>query len=99
MTLQQGISREIGRERVGSTLRILVDARREGRTEWDAPEIDGRVALDADCVPGRFVQVRVTAAADYDLHASLCTHDAASGAAPSSAGGPAEAPLTQSIPR
>lgn len=46
-------------------------ARYLGRTEWDAPEIDGTVFLNGDATPGTFRTARITGAHPYDLVGSL----------------------------
>ena len=42
-----------------------------GRSQWDAPEIDGSVFLEGatDLKPGDIVRAKVTRADDYDLWA------------------------------
>jgi len=61
--------------RVGRRLDVLVDALQDGaaigRSQAEAPEIDGVVRIaDAEGVrPGQLVPVRVTGAGDYDLEA------------------------------
>ena len=73
MTLQQGISASLMRERVGQTCEVLVEGRQRGR--WygrsllEAPEIDGKVIFDSgrQLKAGEYVQVRVTDASEYDL--------------------------------
>lgn len=73
MTLQHGISLELGRGRVGTTCRVLVESRRggryAGRSEFEAPETDGRVYFSSaePCEIGSFVNVRITGARAYDL--------------------------------
>jgi len=59
---------------VGRTLPVLVDSEDEegvwGRTERDAPEIDGAVLLPAGAgAPGDFLEVRITGAAGSTLFA------------------------------
>ncbi len=79
MTLQRDISAEIGRSRIDDTVRVLVERRcdsaggdYEGRTEWDAPEIDGTVHLHGTIGPDQsFVPARITDADDYDLFARV----------------------------
>ena len=84
MALQAGISAARLQRQVGRTLRVLVDneARTpEGRkcylarSSADAPEIDGMVVIAAPrgrALPvGGFVEVRVTAADEHDLHAEV----------------------------
>ena len=79
MALQEGISLEINRSRVGKTLRCIVD-RREGdylvcRTEYDSPEVDDEVLvrLHDGRKPqvGTFVNVRITGALENDLTGTL----------------------------
>ncbi|MCB9779153.1 MAG: 30S ribosomal protein S12 methylthiotransferase RimO [Alphaproteobacteria bacterium] len=77
MAAQADISRAALTAQVGRTLRVLVDGPDAehpdvltARTATQAPEVDGVVFLDgpgADVVPGRFVDVRITQAADHDL--------------------------------
>ena len=73
MTLQQGISASLMRERVGETCEVLVEGRRRGRyygrSRLEAPEIDGKVLFtSADRLrAGQYVSVRVTDASEYDL--------------------------------
>ena len=71
------ISAERLRRRVGQRLRILVDTVDAngaiGRSEAEAPEIDGVVHIaDAEgLAPGDWADVQVTSADTYDLHARL----------------------------
>jgi ribosomal protein S12 methylthiotransferase len=79
MREQKKISRRLNRARVGQTLRVLfegpsaeTDLLWQGRSEGQAPEIDGCVLINdapEDFLPrpGRFVSVRITEAHDYDL--------------------------------
>ncbi|MDD3213522.1 MAG: radical SAM protein, partial [Eubacteriales bacterium] len=74
MTLQQGISLERNRLRIGSTERALVESVREdgtavARTAAEAPDSDGIVTLEngENLRPGDFVAVRITGAEPYDL--------------------------------
>ncbi len=74
MALQQDISFDLNRRRIGTELTAVVD-RREGRhwvgrTQYDSPEVDNEVLIDAAgqaLVPGQYVQVAITDAAEYDL--------------------------------
>ena len=64
-------------KRVGRTIDVLIDDVRPednvavGRSQWDAPEIDGTVIIsDADGIaPGQMVSVTVTDSDEYDLYA------------------------------
>jgi ribosomal protein S12 methylthiotransferase len=74
MTLQQGISLERNRLRVGSTEHALVESVREdgvcvARTAAEAPDSDGLVYLRGGkgVRPGDFVTARITGAEPYDL--------------------------------
>ena len=78
MALQQDISANRLSAKVSQVLEVLIDEVSAegavGRSSADAPEIDGLVYLDqvADLQAGDLVKVKVTAADDYDLYASLC---------------------------
>ena len=73
MTLQHGISLAQNRARVGTTCRVLVEKKRGkryvGRSEFEAPEIDGSIFFGSEtpCEIGEFVDVRITGARAYDL--------------------------------
>jgi ribosomal protein S12 methylthiotransferase len=60
---------------VGRTTDVIIDEVDEegalGRSQWDAPEIDGSVFLNGDCKPkpGDIVKACITHADDYDLWA------------------------------
>ena len=74
MALQESISLEINKSRIGKTLRCIVD-RREGdyligRTEYDSPEVDDEVLIRQTAKGircGDFVQVHITDAMENDL--------------------------------
>ena len=75
MALQQRISTEIQAEKVGQTLKVIID-RREGeyyvgRTEFDSPEVDPEVLIKADKLQlqtGQFYNVRITDSDEFDLY-------------------------------
>lgn len=67
MKLQKKLARKIQQNRVGSTQKILVDAPGIGRTQSDAPEIDGKVLCNKNLSPGQFTEVIIKEATDYDL--------------------------------
>lgn len=67
MKLQQRIAGELSAAQVGRTIKVLVDAPLQARSESDAPEVDCRVLLSADAPVGEFVRVRVTGTQVYDL--------------------------------
>jgi len=75
---QRAIARRMGAGRVGKRERVLLERATRygwrGRTERDAPEVDGvvRVRGKSDgALVGRFVTVRVTGAGPYHLEARL----------------------------
>ncbi len=76
MALQQEISARKLRQKVGTTQSILIDTVTEGcsigRTQADAPEIDGVVHLPdvTEFRPGDLVEAEITSADDYDLWVS-----------------------------
>jgi ribosomal protein S12 methylthiotransferase len=72
MHLQARISRANLRRLVGQRIAVLVDSPGIGRTEWDAPEIDGIVKLTrGPAQPGRFVKALVTSSSTHDLTAHI----------------------------
>ena len=77
METQHRISAEKMRAKVGRTLDVIIDEVHEdgavGRTEGDAPEIDGIVEIEGadDLRPGDIVRVEITDADDYDLSGRL----------------------------
>ncbi len=73
MSAQRFIAQELNHRLIGRTLDVLIDEREKdsylGRTEYDAPEVDGSVYVrsQAKLKPGDFVKVRITSSLDYDL--------------------------------
>ncbi len=79
MAQQREISQELSREKIGTKVRVLIDEKSEdepnvfyGRTEADAPDVDGQVIVNTvkSLVPGQFIDVEVEDALEYDLVAS-----------------------------
>ena len=75
MRIQQAISAELEAEKIGQTLRVVVD-RREGdwlvgRTEFCSPEVDPEVLIPASegLTIGEFYDLRITDAEEFDLYA------------------------------
>jgi ribosomal protein S12 methylthiotransferase len=73
MQLQQQISEELNREKIGKTFRVIVD-RKEGdfwigRTEFDSPEVDNEVLIPSTSKlkEGNFYEVLIKDANEYDL--------------------------------
>ncbi len=67
MKLQQRIASEWAEAQKGRTVRVLMEQPRIGRSEYDAPDVDGRVILSRSVKPGEFIEARVTGAQVYDL--------------------------------
>jgi ribosomal protein S12 methylthiotransferase len=75
MEVAQDISAHVLSKKVGRTIDVIVDdvqsemGRAVGRSQWDAPEIDGSVIIhEADGIkPGDMVSVTVTDSDEYDL--------------------------------
>jgi ribosomal protein S12 methylthiotransferase len=82
MELQKGISEERNESLVGSRLNIVIDSKEHdgyiGRTEWDAPEIDQEVFVEAQdgLAVGRFYNVHIKGSTEYDLVGDVSTIDA-----------------------
>ena len=70
MAAQERISSEKLKAKVGKTMRVIVDEPGAGRSEGDAPEIDGVVRFSGG-TPGEFVQVLIERADAHDLFGSL----------------------------
>jgi ribosomal protein S12 methylthiotransferase len=79
MRLQQTISRKARAAQVGRRFELLVEGPSEetpllweGRTQYQAPEIDGKVYVNdfgpfEELTPGQFYQCEITESQDYDL--------------------------------
>lgn len=78
MRVQQSISAEIEAEKVGKTLRVIID-RREGdyyigRTEFCSPEVDPEVLIpvaNRRLRRGCFYDVKITGAEEFDLYGDV----------------------------
>ena len=73
MRVQQNISAELEAQKIGQTLRVIID-RIEGdwyigRTEFCSPEVDPEVLIPAqeDLHIGEFYEVRITDAEEFDI--------------------------------
>lgn len=77
MAVQREVSAEVLAARVGKTFQILIDDVDEdgatGRSNWDAPDIDGSVFIEdgESLSPGDLVKATITASDEYDLWAEL----------------------------
>ena len=75
MELQENISYEINQEKVGKTYKVLIDRKESGafigRTEYDSPDVDNEVIIDAKANYlriGDFVNVKIDSAIEFDLY-------------------------------
>lgn len=78
MRIQNEISLENNRRRIGSTERVIIDSRSGdyyiGRSQYDSPEVDQEILVEATgrrLLRGHFYDVRITSAEDYDLYATI----------------------------
>jgi ribosomal protein S12 methylthiotransferase len=75
MDLQSQISWDLNQEKIGQTYKCVID-RKEGehfigRTEFDSPDVDNEVLIDASkfyLKTGDFVNVKIIDATEYDLY-------------------------------
>ena len=76
MDLQSQISWDLNQEKIGQTFKCVID-RKEGqyfigRTEFDSPDVDNEVLIDASkfyLKTGDFVNLKITDATEFDLYA------------------------------
>ena len=78
MRIQNDISLENNRRRIGRTERVIIDSRSGdyyiGRSQYDSPEVDQEILVEATgrrLLRGHFYDVKITAAEDYDLYATV----------------------------
>ncbi len=75
MDLQSQISWDLNQEKIGQTFKCIID-RKEGqyfigRTEFDSPDVDNEVLIDASkfyVKTGDFVNVKIIDATEFDLY-------------------------------
>ena len=78
MEIQSQISWELNQAKIGKEFKVVID-RKEGdyfvgRTEYDSPDVDNEVLIDATKTylkTGEFATVKITDAADFDLYAEV----------------------------
>ncbi|WP_166965655.1 30S ribosomal protein S12 methylthiotransferase RimO [Yeosuana marina] len=78
MEIQSQISWELNQEKIGKTFKVVID-RKEGnyfvgRTEFDSPDVDNEVLIDATKTylkTAEFAMVKITDAADFDLYGEV----------------------------
>lgn len=79
MEIQSQISWELNQQKVGQTLRVMIDRKEGGyyvgRTEFDSPDVDNEVLINVEddtyLRPGDFYKVEITSAEDFDLYGRL----------------------------
>lgn len=77
MAIQAEISHSKNEERVGNTERVIIDGKSGdfyiGRSEYDSPEVDEEILITSHkrLMKGRFYNVRITDADDFDLYAEI----------------------------
>ena len=78
MDIQQGISFDKNQSKTGQTYKVLIDKKDGdyfiGRTEFDSPEVDNEVLLDARidyANIGSFASVQIDRAEDFDLYGHI----------------------------
>ncbi len=85
MEVQRGISLAYNESRIGTVVRVLVDAFTDGilvcRSEFESPEVDGEIlvkysaeqfdGIEPHSLVGEFLEVRITGADEYDLSAEV----------------------------
>lgn len=75
MEVQSQISWELNQEKIGQVFKCIID-RKEGahfvgRTEFDSPDVDNEVLIDASLTylkTGEFVNIKITDATEFDLY-------------------------------
>ncbi len=74
MELQEQISLELNQEKIGKVFKVLIDrvegGQFIGRTEFDSPEVDNEVLIDAKDYflrVGDFANIKITNATEFDL--------------------------------
>jgi ribosomal protein S12 methylthiotransferase len=79
MELQESISLAMNEEKVGKTLKVIIDSEENGnyigRTEFDSPEVDNTVFVTSEMplAIGNFYNVLIDSADYYDLYGSVTT--------------------------
>ena len=74
MELQENISYRINQQKVGKSYKVLVDRKEGGyfvgRTEYDSPEVDNEVLIDAKHYLriGDFSSIKIIKATEFDLY-------------------------------
>src|SRR5690606_38146995 len=75
MEIQSQISWELNQQKIGKIFKVVIDRKEGGfyvgRTEFDSPDVDNEVLIDATkhyLKTGEFVNIKITDAAEFDLY-------------------------------
>ncbi|MCB9426612.1 MAG: 30S ribosomal protein S12 methylthiotransferase RimO [Flavobacteriales bacterium] len=75
MEIQSQISWELNQEKIGQTYKCIIDRKEGGhfvgRTEFDSPDVDNEVLIDASqyyLKTGDFAQIKIIDATEFDLY-------------------------------
>lgn len=78
MGVQESISYELNQQKIGNTYKVIFDRKEGGffvgRTEFDSPEVDNEVLVDAKSQyvrVGDFSNVKITRAEEFDLYGDV----------------------------
>jgi len=77
MNVQEQIAQAIGENKIGQTLKVIIDREESdfyvGRTEYDSPEVDSEVLINKKhpLTPGQFYPVKITGTQLFDLFGSI----------------------------
>ncbi|MFN8321113.1 MAG: 30S ribosomal protein S12 methylthiotransferase RimO [Chitinophagales bacterium] len=78
MGVQERISYELNQQKIGKTYKVIFDRKEGGffigRTEFDSPEVDNEVLVDAKSQyvrVGDFSKVKITRAEEFDLYGDV----------------------------
>ncbi len=80
MELQQSISLDLNKQKIGQTFKVMVDRKEGGnfigRTESDSPEVDNEVIIETNDYLriGDFVNVTIQSASEFDLTGEAMQH-------------------------
>ena len=74
MEIQASISNQLNHQKIGAEMKVIIDRKENdqyaGRTEFDSPEVDNEVLVDAkdhQLSIGEFAQIKITDALPFDL--------------------------------
>ena len=77
MVLQESISDELQRGKIGKRLKVIIDREENefyvGRTQWDSPDVDPEVLVTKSkkLIPGEFYDIKITSAFPFELYGEV----------------------------